>query len=298
MSDSFLKKKAVAWCFTINNPHINEIDSPRAWQTADTIRGAVWQYERGQSGTPHIQGYLQLHRTQRGSWVKKRLHSGAHWEPARADYSCNEEYCTKEEGRIAGPWTVGRFKRAGERSDIQAVQKAIEDGQSERQIAAVYPEVWFKYPRAVKEYRRLIVEPRRFKSRVIVLVGPTGTGKTSFAFHCFDDVYVKPHGEWFDGYDGESVVLIDEFYGWIPYSLLLTLLDRYPCLVPFKGGFHQWSPRTIVLTSNKPPNEWYSSEKHPYAPLERRIDVLAYKDELDQPFNVVKGCLYPNYDLI
>jgi len=70
--------------------------------------------------------------------------------------------------------------------------------------------------------------------KVIVLWGDAGSGKTRFVYdnHKIEDIYklnVNSNGAlWFDGYESQSVLLIDDFNGWIQYRDLLTILDRYP----------------------------------------------------------------------
>lgn len=40
--------------------------------------------------------------------------------------------------------------------------------------------------------------------------GPTGTGKTRGVRARFPDAYLKSNTKWWDGYNGESVVILDE----------------------------------------------------------------------------------------
>ena len=70
------------------------------------------------------------------------------------------------------------------------------------------------------------------------------------------------------------MVIIDEFYGWLPYCEMLRLLDRYPCQVETKGGSVNFAPKEIIVLSNKPPEEWYDHAKCPWEPLERRIENI------------------------
>ena len=292
-----MSERKTSWCFTLNNPYVNELEIARSWFDQGSIRGAIWQYERGESGTYHLQGYVQLKRNQGLKWLKDNLHMGAHWEPARGDVDSNERYCSKEEGRIAGPWKCGVFKRQGQRTDIEEVCKAVEDGHTEREIMQNHKQVWFKYHRAIKEYRRVFTSPRSFKSRVIVICGATGTGKSRWCADQFPNAYWKPNGVWWDGYNGESTVIIDDFYGWMSYSFMLRLLDRYPLLVECKGGTHQYVAQTIIITSNKMPNEWYG-DKCAYDALERRIDVIMIKEQLEADFIVTKGIMFPNTGIV
>lgn len=119
------------------------------------------------------------------------------------------------------------------------------------------PAVFVRFHRGLQAYRTVMVEPRdkNIKPRIVILWGASGTGKTRTATEEFPDAYLltKPNADgnvWFDGYDGEDVVIIDEFYGWIKYDLLLRICDRYPLQVPVKGAMVQFKATTIVFTSN------------------------------------------------
>jgi len=73
---------------------------------------------------------------------------------------------------------------------------------------------------------------------------------------------------WFDGYDGQDVVIFDDFYGGLPLPYMLRLLDGYPMRLPIKGGhtYAKWTK--VYLTSNVPPTEWYQDPDGAFA---RRI---------------------------
>lgn len=119
---------------------------------------------------------------------------------------------------------------------------------------------------------------RGWKTKVFVFYGSTGSGKTRAVFDQFPNAWFAPDAgcKWFDGYCGDANVLIDDFDGHsVPITYMLKLTDRYPMQVPVKGGFTQWVPRRLFLTSNVPFEEWYrdACEEHREA-LRRRIDVL------------------------
>lgn len=266
------------WLFTINNPSSNDI--PRTW---DGVRAVTWQLEEGENGTPHLQGYLQLLTVQRLSWLK-RLDNRAHWEPRMGSHEQALAYCTKAETRKAGPFTHGDHATQGQRTDLEEVRDEIKKGKTEIELFESHLSTMSRNYKFFREYRRLITPKRDHKSRVIVIYGPTGTGKTLFARTHFPRAYWKSRSNWWDDYAGHRVVCVDEFYGWLPYDFLLRLLDRYPLMVECKGGFHTFNSHTIILTSNRHPSEWYNEDKCPYAPLERRIDILMRKDSLEEDF--------------
>ena len=82
--------------------------------------------------------------------------------------------------------------------------------------------------------------------------------------------YWKQRSNWWDGYSTQETVVLDEFYGWLPFDLLLRLCDRYPLLVETKGGQVQFVAKTIIITSNSLPSNWYRSAYFPS--FVRRVD--------------------------
>lgn len=55
---------------------------------------------------------------------------------------------------------------------------------------------------------------------------------------------------WWDGYIGQKTVVLDDFRPWwCPFSFLLRILDRYPIRVQVKGGFVNFVPEKIIITT-------------------------------------------------
>jgi len=135
---------------------------------------------------------------------------------------------------------------------------------------------FIRFQRGIQSYRFVKDQARDFPTEVHVYWGATGTGKTKKVFDENSDVWVHAEGMWFDGYEGQESVLFDDFHGGVfklPY--LLKLLDRYPMRVPIKGGFVQWKPRRIYITSNLDPKMWFmSAHTEHVAALERRFTTV------------------------
>lgn len=123
--------------------------------------------------------------------------------------------------------------------------------------------------RGLYAYRMLTAKPRHHEMEILVFQGPTGTGKSKYCMDNYPGAYWKQRGNWWDNYSGEETVIIDEFYGWLPYDTLLRLCDRYPLLVEVKGGQTQFTSKRIIITSNAVPNAWYKDVYFPA--FERRV---------------------------
>lgn len=90
--------------FTWNNPP-NQIDIS---QLPDFVSYLVYQREKGESGTEHYQGYIELTSRQRFTTLQRKLGwVGVHWEAARGTPTQCRNYCMKEESRIADPVEYG-----------------------------------------------------------------------------------------------------------------------------------------------------------------------------------------------
>ena len=183
-------------------------------------------------------------------------------------------YCEKQETRLEGPWRYGEPQegRQGQRSDLLALKSALDEGSTDLQLWEEFFPTMMRYYKGVAQYQILKRDQRRWKSKVYVLVGEPGTGKSKWALDNFPNAYWKQRGNWWDGYHHDEVVL-DDFYGWLPFDTLLRLLDRYPLLVETKGGQASFIAKTIVITSNALPREWYQNIRN-YGALARRIDVV------------------------
>jgi len=146
----------------------------------------------------------------------------------------------------------------------------IQNGKSDIELADFDFPVYVSCFRALSMYRTIISKPRNSKPTVYVCQGPTATGKSKWCFDNFPDAYWKQRSNWWDGYMGQETVIIDEFYGWLPFSLCLRLCDRYPLLVETKGGNVNFNSKTIIFTTNNQPGSWWKNVY--FKSFARRVD--------------------------
>jgi len=81
---------------------------------------------------------------------------------------------------------------------------------------------------------------------------------------------------WWEGYDGQSVVIMDDFYGKsITIDDFKRWVDKYPCKVNIKNGSSQLLARRIYVTSNAGWKTWWGADllanSNNQAAIERRI---------------------------
>lgn len=301
MSDDILPSEAPtarvrAWCFTAYDP-FREVEAKLEAAIADN-HYIDWFIVNPEvcptTGRPHAQGYLYAANKRRFSELQARF-SGWHFKRRVASHEKARDYCRKGEScdsyhgpecaecRYSAYRTMGvepQGESGGRPSKPRAALAArIIAGDSLKAVALSDPGTALSCLRSLRDLQHLVSKPRDPKgpaTELRILYGAAGSGKSRFVFdnHKLDDIYVHPSGPWWDGYDGHAVVLLDDFYGDIPYNLLYHLADRYPLSLPVKGGFTQFRARIIYITTNKRPYELYNIA-HDWRPaFFRRVTYL------------------------
>lgn len=82
-----------SWAFTKNNYGDDDITFFTTWgEFAYMVFG---REVAPTTGTPHLQGYFTLKKAVRGSYLKRTLPQGTHFEASRKSLLANSRYCTK-----------------------------------------------------------------------------------------------------------------------------------------------------------------------------------------------------------
>lgn len=272
------------WCWTLNNYTLEEIVLLRTLVLTGKCKYIMWGKEVGESGTPHLQGYLELVKKERITGIRKWMPPRvANLDPRRGTQDQAINYCKKD----------GLFEEHGEKTvqpgcslsekenliqnQLIDLRSQILAGASEPQIYEANPYLAARFPKFISKLTEWRVPEIRDNLVIELHVGPTGSGKTSQAFQRFPTIYNMPVKSgttlWFNGYYGQKVVLLDDFKGGFGLDNLLRLLDKFPIQVENKGGFHWFVPERIIMTSNFEEKEWYdySKREEHFLALQRRI---------------------------
>ncbi|AHY24220.2 replication protein [bream circovirus 1] len=264
------------WCFTLNNYVEADLERLKTNLTEAVCEFAVIGKEKGESGTPHLQGFVNLKTKARLSSMKEVISPRAHFEPAKGTDLQNDEYCTKDNDIYL---RIGEPSKQGKRSDLlKAVELLHSTSGNITEVARACPATFIRYGRGLRDYWLTVgATPRNFKTEVFILIGPPGCGKSRYAFDatCDKPVFYKQRGDWWDGYMAQEAIIIDDFYGWMKYDEMLRICDRYPHKVPVKGSFVEFSAKKIYITSNEHVINWYKFDGYDAKALMRR--VTSYK---------------------
>jgi len=259
-----MAKKFINYCYTLNNWTEQEYEELKLIDCKYQIIGK----EIGEQGTPHLQGYIHFKNARSFNAVRKMMKRW-HIEPCLGNPNQNMRYCMKENNYIE----LGQRPNQGKRSDIEFVKNNYARPMKDL-IMEVNSYQAIKFAETLKKY----CEPQRnFKTYVYWFFGPTGSGKSRLAEEMFPDAYwCMDTNKWWEGYDGHEVVIINDMRAdFCKFHVLLNILDRYPMRVETKGGSRQLLAKTIVITTNKHPNDLYNVNEDKEQLL-RRIDNILF----------------------
>jgi len=281
------------WCFTLNNPTPADIQQLRS-ATTPPFKYLIFGEEEGESGTPHLQGFAIFCRSVRRSSAQATINPRAHLERMRGTSKQAADYCRKDDlqafelGECPGP--VGETTRRDRLGPLIEIGKT----QGLRAMLESDPTTWARNYKGITAALHVLRDPgpRTSPPDVYWLVGGTGVGKTRAAVAFTpDSFYMKPAGKWWDGYDFEKTIIVDDYrlgYFGESFSYLLQLLDRYPMRVEYKGGSINLNSPTIIFTSAFTPSEVHSTDNEDIAQLLRRITkVIEVKKNVNVIFNDV-----------
>lgn len=272
------------WCFTWND--YTELPTNDDWW--DKFRGityGVCQLERGKdTGKLHLQGYLEFKNPKRFSTIKSYM-EGAHIERVKGSQQQNITYCKKEDTRVDGPWEYGEPKEQGRDAALKEFdtelkkQRCIADIVRDNQRMAI---CYVNHNRGLEKLQEIYqaITPRTWETQFTVIVGEPGAGKTTSTAKMYPGAYWKTAGKWWDRYQGQETVVLDEFVGWYPYHELMRLGDSTPLDLERKGGTVVFLAKKVILISNKMPWDWYNYQEHKLdrESLFRRIrEVIFYR---------------------
>lgn len=247
--------RARAYCFTWNNPPADYRTHLEALECAYIVAG---EELAPTTGTPHLQGYVYWRNAKTLSACRRKL-PGCHVVAARGTHSQNRAYCTKTRPTDTEPNTV-IYERGTLPSDPADRGQAEHDRWESAWDAAISGRL-LDIPAdiRVRQYSTLRRIERDHMAPVERLAGPcgtwiygeAGTGKTRSVLDQFPDAFPKPRTKWWDGYQGEDIVLIDDLdkYDVRLGGNLKHWADAYPFIGESKGHSQKIRPKRVIVTS-------------------------------------------------
>lgn len=284
-----------AWCFTLNNPTETEkialVDALEA--AAESGGRGVAGDEIGESGTPHIQGYVEFKHAVTLTSCKKRLGSERyHLEVRRGTPFEAWSYCTKD-GEFIELGTPPLEDEDPNDSWGMAL-RMLEEGGTVLDVLRKWP----GHIRSIGALERAKVAIENTEAgvwrnlEVTYISGEPGCGKTRMVMENegYGAVYrVRKGNNPWDGYDGQEVVLFDEFRSDFKLAAMLEWLDGYPVALPARYTDKQAKFTRVYIVSN-----WTLGEQYPSVQENDTVTWEAFLRRIHQVFTMdAEGALHP-----
>jgi hypothetical protein len=271
--------KARAYCFTINNYSDEEKKLVRELMTKGAKYVVCGEEVCPTTGTPHLQGYVAFHNARGIKAINKLIGNRAHLVVANGTAEQNKKYCEKDGKNL---YEAGEMPKQGKRNDIAIYRSAVKAGKSNKQLMEDDDtlKVWARHPMLRNRMRNAMCEDiARTNVKVYVFYGASNTGKSYYASRAAPNAYWKEASKWWDGYDGESTIIMDEFNGsWFPYDTWKRVLDHYKYQGEIKGGSIAAAWTSVYIISNVHPSCWYADGKWNKLQTQRRITSVYRMD--------------------
>lgn len=267
------------WQITINNPvdkgythdylkeHLAKFKSCVYWCMSDEV-GL-------KDHTPHTHVFMACSSGVRFSTLMKHF-EGAHFEMCKGTSQDNRDYVfkqgkfegsKKEDTRVDGTqeeWGEMPVERQGKRNDLEDLYDMIRSGMSTYDILQIAPEYMLNLTNI--EQTRLVVNQEKFrhtfrKLDVTYIFGETGCGKTRYVMekYGYENVYrVTNYTHPFDSYQGQDVILFDEFRSSLCLGDMLKYLDGYPVDLPCRFSDKHACFTKVYFTTNISLHEQYT----------------------------------------
>lgn len=159
-------------------------------------------------------------------------------------------------------------ERAEKEPDMAAIIEMIEDGATTSEIVKAYPKYALQSRRIDDLQATLRVTTTNEITRdmnVTYILGPDTVDKVGIVYqrHEAKDIcriaYYPTHKRLpsFDSYNGQPILIFDNFYGQIPLDTMLYLLDRYPVMLPVRYADKAARYTTVYIISTIAPEMLY-----------------------------------------
>lgn len=273
------------WCATYNYGGDNQPDDEalmRWWTGMQKIAAyGIGGYETApETGQLHLQCYFQLKPNSAKRLAElKKVADGltVHWEVSRGDDQSNFDYCSKG----------GDYMEFGTRKDSDPGLREQNRWDRARRLAeignfdAIDSQIYLSHYSSIRAVARDSQRPPpdldgpEDMQVGLWIYGPTGTGKSRFARSEYPDAYLKLANKWWDGYNGQDYVLLDDFdmeHACLGHHLKIWA-DRYGFPEEIKGSYGVARPKRFIVTSNYHPREIWGDKPGTLGPILRRFEL-------------------------
>ncbi|MCL2228434.1 MAG: replication protein [Firmicutes bacterium] len=251
-------------------------------------------FARHRLGSLHFQFYIEFEFARHFKTVKKVLPHGTHIEQRKGTKKQAREYCCKPETRVGQVYEHGVFIEERQRTDLHNIIAAIKSGVSLSDLRDDFEAQFFMFQKKFETERAIYLDKTfgdLFRTVTVNYVhGSTGTGKTRSIAERFGYRNIFRVTEYdqraFDNYDGQDVIVFEEFRSSFKIAQMLNYLDGHPCRLPCRFVDKTACYTQVYITTNIPLSRQYpnvqTDEPTTFEAFIRRINNVYDYDDAKQ----------------
>jgi len=267
------------WQLTFNNPQEHGWTHDKIREVLRTFKTLCYWCMADEIGadehTPHTHLFINLSPSNcRFSTLKSKF-PGAHIEKALGTSRENRDYILKdgkwkdsEKGTTSVEGTFEEFgecpeEQQGKSREADRILELLKDGANNLEVIEAVPSA-MKIIDKVERTRSMLRDVQFASSwrdlTVTYLFGKTGSGKTRSVMdkYGYSNCYrVTDYRHPFDTYDGQDVIIFEEFRSGLKHGDMLNYLDGYPLLLPCRYFNRQACYTKVFIITNVPPDSQY-----------------------------------------
>lgn len=253
-------QRSRGWCFTIN--HHAEPDWKELEALQKDCQYLVAGREVGANGTPHIQGYVYFTNVKSFKQIKAYL-TRAHIEKQRGTALEASTYCKKDGDFFEDGEHPGSVESGGEANKER--WNAVKLAAKENRLEDIPSDVYVRYYGTLKKIAKDHMKRPHDLDNVCGhwYYGRAGTGKTTTARLEHPEAYIKSRDKWWDGYQDEGTVILDDIdkYHVALGGLLKDWADKWTFKAEEKGGYKWLRPTKFIVTSQYSIDDIWADEE-------------------------------------
>lgn len=162
------------------------------------------------------------------------------------------------------------------------VVKQVQRGKSVNTICG--DPLVYSLPRSSVQLLHTVYRPQRpAKPHVQVLYAFPGIDKAEYAKSIWPSAYVRSGQTtpFWDGYEGQSVIVLDDYEGWLPLPLLERIVSCNSVTVPVSCGRQPVLAKFIFILTSLLPSKWHLKDNpKDFATFQSFVNQWSFMDSV------------------